>query len=42
MHGATDIRWLDRLDLALAEARRLGRAVVVKPLGQGSGPMDDW
>ncbi len=42
MQGARDIRWLEGLDRALEEARRLGRAVVAKPLGQGSGPMEDW
>ncbi len=35
-------RWFDRLEEGLAEARRLRRAVVVKPTGQGYGCNDDW
>jgi len=42
MRAVSDIRWMDRLGPALEEARRLNRALVVKPLGQGSGPCDDW
>jgi|GEM_PF-4245410 len=37
-----DIRWRDPLDQLLEESRQTGRPVVVKPLGQGCGDMDDW
>jgi hypothetical protein len=37
-----DIEWREHFDEALAEARRLGRMLVVKPAGQGIGVKDDW
>lgn len=37
-----DVAWLTHLDDALARARRERLPVVVKPLGQGMGPADDW
>lgn len=37
-----DIRWLDRLSEAMAQAHLRSCPVVVQPLGQGLGPNDDW
>ena len=38
----TDIQWQNKLSEALTMAAQLNRAIVLKPLGQGSGPNDDW
>lgn len=37
-----DIEWMEHLDDAFAEAKRLQRLIVVKPAGQGIGVKDDW
>jgi hypothetical protein len=37
-----DIPWLERMADGLAAAREQRRPVVLKPLGQGMGCLDEW
>jgi hypothetical protein len=37
-----DIQWLERMADGLAAARVACRPVVLKPLGQGMGSLDQW
>ena len=41
--SVTDIPWRSDFESAISEARKLRRAVVVKPAGQGYDPgPDNW
>ena len=37
-----DIQWLERMADGLAAARVARKPVVLKPLGQGMGSLDEW
>jgi hypothetical protein len=37
-----DIQWLERMADGLAEARQTRKPVVLKPLGQGMGSLQEW
>jgi hypothetical protein len=37
-----DIPWLERMEEGLAVARVARKPVVLKPLGQGMGCLDEW
>jgi hypothetical protein len=37
-----DIRWLERMADGLSAARAARKPVVLKPLGQGMGSLDEW
>ena len=37
-----DIQWLEHMTDGLAAARTVRKPVVLKPLGQGMGSLDEW